>query len=480
MISKSFLKSSLIYTVVGALPLATSVILLPFYSNSLNTSDFGQLAIYISLSLLIQIIANFGLDAAIGYHYFDYRDKPEQLKEYVWTVVTWMLIIGGGIALIGLLLGNTLFDLALHDDQLSFFPYGFMSVVTGIFNTLFKTYSNLLINQQRPIRFMWVSLFNFVITIAISLGGLYLYPGSLVGPMWGRFLSGVAIFLLALYFFAEEFGYKFTPRLLYSILPFCVPLLVFNLMTWVLSYIDRYIISNAMEARDVGVFDFAAKCALIIEFIQSGLAYSIGPKVFLLWKEKPLDETRAEVGRYYSAFTAINLLMIPTLVLAFPIVIPWIVHKAEYYDSFAYIQLLCVAFLFRVPIFMYSTPFYFFKKTRPIPVLFSVIGITQGLVSYFLIHAYGLYGATAAILIVRPLQALLLYLWSRKIYTYKINPVKLFLLPAAYLVLVLVAEIFFSHFRPVYVHAALCALVFLLVGLVYRKELSSFYSNFRR
>ena len=136
------------------------------------------------------------------------------------------------------------------EGAINFSPYGFMSVLTAICNGFFKTYSGLLINQQRAVRFFWINIFNFILTfIAISLVGLFLYPHTLIGPMWGRLLSGVGIFLLAFYFFYTEFGLVFQPKLLKAIFNFCLPVLIYFLMSWVLSYIDRYIINYFLSLR---------------------------------------------------------------------------------------------------------------------------------------------------------------------------------------------------------------------------------------
>ncbi|MBK7818738.1 MAG: hypothetical protein IPJ60_15225 [Sphingobacteriaceae bacterium] len=62
MISKGFLKSSIVYTIGGAMPMLASIILLPFYTNNLNELHFLQVAFYISISLLFQVLFTFSLD----------------------------------------------------------------------------------------------------------------------------------------------------------------------------------------------------------------------------------------------------------------------------------------------------------------------------------------------------------------------------------------------------------------------------------
>src|ERR1035437_544129 len=111
MISKSFFKSSFIYTVIGALPLTSSIILLPFYTNFLDTSDFGVLAIYISFTFLIQLLINFGFDTYIGTHFFEYKNNAEKLREHIGTVVVSLLIIGTFFIVLSLLVGKSSFGM---------------------------------------------------------------------------------------------------------------------------------------------------------------------------------------------------------------------------------------------------------------------------------------------------------------------------------------------------------------------------------
>ena len=61
-------------------------------------------------------------------------------------------------------------------------PYGLITIVSAMFNSVFKTYSNLLIYQQRPMRFLWINISNFIITIAGSLILLYLLSSDLIRP----------------------------------------------------------------------------------------------------------------------------------------------------------------------------------------------------------------------------------------------------------------------------------------------------------
>ena len=94
MISSRFIKSSVLITVGNALPLLSGIVLLPFYINILSTELFAQLAIYISITLLTQIIFGFGLEAYINIIPIKFKDDNSLLQKGISTLFSITLIIG--------------------------------------------------------------------------------------------------------------------------------------------------------------------------------------------------------------------------------------------------------------------------------------------------------------------------------------------------------------------------------------------------
>lgn len=472
MISKGFLKSSFIYTVIGALPLASGIILLPFYTNYLSTSLFGLLALYISFTFFIQILVNFGFDVYVAVHYFEYKDNPAKLRECIGTAVSLLLMIAGITSILFLLLGDFTFKIIFKDTGLSFFPYGFMSVLTAIFNSFFKMYCSLLINQQRSMNFFWMNLFNFVLTITISLFGLYLYPESLIGPMWGRLLSGLGIFILAFILLIKEFGIHFERSYLKGIWQYNYPLVLYFFLGWVLTYIDRFIINNYMHPADVGIYDFAVKCTLLIEFLQMGLSNSMNPKIFSIWKDKNINTSTPEVNRYYNSFTAITVLMIPATILLIPLIVPIIVTKVQYYDAFIYLPILALGFIFRGLYNMYFTPFYYFKKTIMLTKVLLFSSVVQIIISILFIKTWGLWGIVWAGFISKLMQVVFLWIESRKIFNYKFNLTKLIYLPILFSAFIILSEYLLSKStNTILIHALEFFVGSILIFFLYRKEL---------
>lgn len=473
MISKQFLKSSLIYSVVGALPYVSGIVLIPFFTNSLSTEQFGANALYFSFLYFIQIISTFSLDFYVGVHYFDHKENPKKLGQMMGTTLVSLAIIAIFILIILFLFGTRIFSLAFRDASLfRFFPFGFFTVITAILSGFFKTYTNLLVNQQRPERFFWLNFTNFIMVMTFSLGLLWIFPFTLYGPIMGRLFPAVISFIIVMIMMIREFRLSWSSDLIRSILSFCFPLLIYGLAIWTVNYIDRYIIYYFInDTAIVGIYDFAVKITLTIEFLQIGLNSSIQPKIFNLWKESGKKESTVEMNRYYNGLTGATILVIPLLVLFVPLLVPFVINKPVYYQAFAFIPVLSLGFATRGWFYMFISPLFYFKKTKVLPKVFLISAVIQIIMTTLLIKYYFIWGAVFANLLIKPIQAAILYTESRKVFTFRFNRWKTIYMPVIFIVGFLVLQYFSNDKNRIVIGGIQVILTFILVFAVYRREL---------
>ncbi|BDX39351.1 hypothetical protein CYCD_27060 [Tenuifilaceae bacterium CYCD] len=474
MISKSFIKSSFIYTVVGSLPLASSILLLPFYGNSslLSTSDFGLLAIYIILSELARILFNFSADNFLGINFIHYNNDKDTLQRFIGTSALFILLYGLAMVLIFSLLGNAVFGLFFPGKSISFFPFGFLSIVTGFFNGIFKAYTTLLIFREKPQPYFWSNLIHFGAVIVISVSGLYIIPLSLNGPIWGRFIGSLITFIWAISYFIKESRFKFDNSILKRLLNYSAPLYIYSILYWIVSNIDRYFILGLMSESYVAIFDFAIKMTLIVEFLQNGLSAAINPKVFKIWKEKgdaPIGDVN--INKYFHVFALINIFSVPILFMSIPLLVPIVVNNNDLYQSFTLLPVLFAGMIVRVWYYYLIAPVFFFKKTRILPVVFSISALFQIITTYFGIKYFDIYGAVWANFFTKVLQVVLLSLFVQKFYHFKANIHKLVLFPLIYILLLLFSEILLSDINLYLLNIVHLLIIITLGYYVFRKEI---------
>ncbi|MCK9220492.1 MAG: oligosaccharide flippase family protein [Bacteroidales bacterium] len=471
MISKKFIQSSFIYTLAGSLPLASGFVLLFFYLNLLTVNDFGLLALYIAITAFVQLLMNFGFEAYIGVQYIKVKDNPLQVRQYIGTIVSSLLGIGVVFILFFAVSGELIFSLLFKGKGLVFYPWGMFAVLTAFCNSFFKTYTNLLINQQRSKNFFWSNSFNFILTIGFSLIGLYLYPFTLIGPMWGRLLSGVGIFLFAFFFLIREYGIDFKKEYIRPMALYCAPILIYFLFSWVLSNINNFIILGFMTKEDIAIFDFAIKCTLLIDFFQNGMTYVVNPKIFSILKEDSLTSSTPRINKYYSGFSAVNLLFIPAFVIAIPLLLHPFIRNVAYYQSFTFLSLLSVGFASRVWFYMYQVPLFYFNQTKALPRVFFYSALFQIVLTIPMIKYFGLPGAVWASFLVKPAQAFFLHLACRKVFHFSLNKWKIYYIPIIYMVIVALSAFFITDSNRYWVEGGHLLLAIGLVYIVYRHEL---------
>lgn len=474
MISKSFLKSSFIYTVVGSLPLASSILLLPFYGNSslLSTSDFGILAIYIILSELARVLFTFSADNFLGINFIHHNTSKENVQRFIGTSAVFMLLYGIGVTLLFSFLGDFIFDIAYPGKNIHYLPFGLLSALTGLFNGIFKAYSTLMIYRERPNPFLWSNTIHFILVVSISISGLYFFPQSLIGPIWGRFISAFATFAWAMIYFYSESRFKFDKTMLKRLLDYSAPLYIYSILYWVVANIDRYFILGILSEKEVAIFDFAIKMTLVIEFLQNGLSSAITPKVFKIWKsnnDKP--EGSIDINKYFHVFALINIACLPLFYISIPLIVPHIVNNSDLYSSFDLLPVLFAGMISRIWYYYLITPVFYFKKTKILPIVFTFTAIFQVVSTYFLIKNEGIDGAVWANFFTKLIQVILLYLFVRKFYRFFVNYRKFILYPIIYMLILIVYELFFKQLNIYYANIAHIIVLALLGFSFFRNEI---------
>lgn len=479
MISRSFLSSSIVFTIGGALPMLAGIIMLPFYANEnyLNAAEYTQLLFYIGVSLLFQILFSFSTESYFGVQYTKLADEPEKQKRFIGTVASLLLLIGAALLVLLALGGKTLFT-AVYNQELgiNFWPFGFYSILTGFFNSYFKTSTVCLIYLKKPRTFLAVNLINFVLTVGISAGGLLLFPKTLLGPIYGRLLSGAVIFLLAHFVFMRNGTFVFDRSFISDLVKFCMPYMVFVISGWVLGQADRYFMQSINRA-DLNAYDLMLKCFFGIEFLQNSLSAVIFPKLYEIWNKNGDHKTTPESNRYFNVFTAVNIIQLILFCIFIPIIYGIIINNKDFYTSLNYIGILAVGYVSRSIINYYVSTILFTKKIGVLLKIFvSSAFIQLGLTSFF-VKWYGINGAIYAGLITKILQVVFCMLFTKNVFEYSFNVTKIFLIPLLYFALNVVLYFFFPHYN-VFLYLVQLLLFSLFFYIIFRNEIVKTIASF--
>jgi O-antigen/teichoic acid export membrane protein len=472
-ISRSFIKGSLIYTLIGALPMASAVLLLPFYLAGLSATDFGALSIYLAFALLMQLLVTYSFDSSLYIHYHEFKSHTRKLSSFISSAFVLMLIIA--VVLFGLLLftGEFFFELIFNDKPISFYPYGWLALGGGIFQSLFKVHSNLLQSREKPETFFWANLFLFSGIVLFTIIGLHIYPNTLLGPLGGRLLALSLASIWVLFRIFREFGFHFDFNLLSTSFSFNFYAFIYQLQQWVINYFDRFLMLFYVPLVSVGVYDFAIKCLIGIELFMNGLHSSFYPKVV---KEVMAQETKGttfNINRYYNGFVAVMMLAVSASIFVVPFIIDWLADyysKPDYKGSIELIPYIAVLYLFKSVRIFLGFPYGILKYTKPLPVIYFVAAAVKIVGMLLLIKDFEIMGVIIASMLSLLVEMLLLHFQLRGKFMFQFNAYKIVIAPLLLLLFILFVELLIPFSSEMVKHFSYCLICFLLLLFTYRNE----------
>lgn len=483
MISKRFIKSSFIYTVAGALPMASAIILLPFYIEYLPKEVYGALAIGMAISAFVQIFTTYSFDSSLYIHYHEFKNQQAKLNHFISSAFLFVLLLGAVIGLVSFLVGGVLFNIIYPSSTLSFYPYGYMAVGTGIFQSIVKVHSNLLQTRERPELFLWSNLLLFAAIAITTVVGLKLFPATLAGPLGGRLISFFIIAIWALFKVFREFGFHFSNPWREASFSFNAYTFIYQLQQWVINYFDRFVVLLFMPVAamaSVGIYDFAIKCLVPLELFLNGINQSSLPRVIKQFNSQPKEKiTTPEINRYYYGQVSIMMLAICCAVLVLPWLLEWFVRESDYTDVLNYTSFIAALFVMRAIRLYFGAPYSILKYMKQLTAINFVLAFVKMGLMVILVQRYSVMGIIYASVIAGLLEIVLLWVFIKEKAVIKFNSVKMLVVPLLLGVIIFFGELMIPSAYSLWAHLTYCVLCGLMLLLAYRNEWQAFTKLWR-
>jgi len=451
--------------------MASAIILLPFYIGYLPTSVYGALSLYLAFSLFIQIVVTYSFDSSIYIHYHDYKGDFNKLSSFISSAFIFMLLISVVAGIVSAVIGDLMFTLIFNDSKISFFPFGIMSVATGVFQALFKVYSNILQSSEKPVLFLRSNLLSLTLITLFTIIGLYYFPETLIGPVGGRMLAGLLVACWVLYRIFSQYGVHFNYPLLRATFGFNHYTFIYQLQQWVINYFDRFLMLFFLPLSTIGIYDFALKCLVVIEILMNALHTSFYPKVVSTIISLPAKGSTPELNRYYHGLTAVVMILISSTIFAMPFLVDFFVNKQGYRDVVQYFPYIAVIYILRSMRLFFSLPYGALKYTKPLPVVYFFVSLVKIGVMVLLIKSYGIYGVVVSSLLAAGIEILMLNYVIKEKFKFKYNAFKIIIAPGTLLAVVLLLEPIFGKDFGWQLHLLYMGITAGFLVWLYRNEL---------
>lgn len=366
-------------TLVGVFPYVVNFIALPIFSTHISVEDFGRVGVATAFVAFVASYAGIQMSSALSRLYFDHDNKS--LPEFISTILLANLLLSTTFVGFSTALSIISFDMLSGDSQFEIMAVASALTILSTTNTCFE---RVLLNESRGgvllFRTMVSSVLSFIfsyyLVVEQELGGL----GFLLGLLMGSGI--VTTFYLVMLRRYLTLSYKLSylkPALKYSF-----PLVFHALGGIILMYGGYFVIEKNIGLEAAGLFFIADRFSQIVKVIINSINNALMP---LYNRQEKLEFGRGR--RFLEQVFPVWFIIILVFIGSYCTLLVSFIEEfmpEEYSESYVYIVILSVAYIFRGFYCFSSASLFFYKKTARIPLITFVSG-SFALLIYLLFSA---------------------------------------------------------------------------------------------
>ncbi len=407
-----FLKSTAVYSVMGLLPLASRFILFPIFIQYIPLKEYGIIGLSNSFAFLGTVFIGLGLPEAFARFYFEYKSKQKLLNAYLTSITLFIFVLAIFYSLLGFFLGSTLFSLIFSDPSYGFNPFGYQIIISsllGVINGLILLYFR---NAEKIMPYFWFSLGIFCFSTLLEILCIFFVSTKASQIIWFRIIGMMGFCIPYWFVFFRKIPLRFDARFLKSSFIYAGPIVVYLLLIYAYTSLDRIFIEKYLSLEMVGVYGLAIIIASIVEIALQVLDNVTTPNIYSALKEESKNDATTRVNFYFRISGYIALGIGIMVLIASQSLLPLFIPKV-YIPAIKIIPLLIIAYIARYFFGVFNKPLFYYKKTTLIPLINLTGAIFLVISAITLIPDYGLKGAALSVIIAR-YSMLIPTLWIEK------------------------------------------------------------------
>lgn len=390
---KSVIKNGKWYFLGSFMTKGILFFLMPIYTAYLDPDEMGVFSTLYTIAQVMPIFISFGLDAAFGRFFHDYKKDPEKLKTFFSTLY-WFVAIYGLFVLILVLLSTPWWLESAANVPV--YPYAFLTFLPPIFMQL-GTFGIIYMRQSLLSKMnSIVEVLSTVVNILLTLPLLIIWDLGVIARLWGNVGASLFIFLAMTIYFVKKgiLVLRFDKILLRAALVFSIPLIPSLASKWINMLSDRLILAQYTDMTDVGLYSLAANIAMVILMIQTSMSGVLEP-VSISGLVYDKENTKKKIADF-------SLLMWIVMIVAnlgaflFAKDLVTLFAAKSYESSYIYIPILGFTFVVGGQYRFFSYILQFHKRTGIISIATVSSAIANVVMNIIFIPMYGAIAAPFA------------------------------------------------------------------------------------
>ncbi|HUU26332.1 MAG TPA: oligosaccharide flippase family protein [archaeon] len=411
---RSLVRETAVYGISGVMARSMGLLLLPVLVNFLSPEQFGHLKLTYLLVGLFQLIFVFGMGNSLVRYLIGAEDKQEIFSTHFWP----LLAVSGCGSLAVWQGAETLAPIYFHEslpgDSL------IIKLAAGVLwldalNTL--PYS-LLRAEKRPFAYLAGITLSILVYGALVIYFLAFRKMGMNGVLLANVAGSGAVVLFFLPVFKNYLRLRFSSKLFGIYFAFGFPLIFSGLGKTLLDLADRWILERLIGAAVAGYYSAGYQVAAVANLAVS--AFTLAWKPFLVRAAAEKDS-----GRVFSRVMTFSTVSLCALFLAVSFLADNLVRirifgfqliKETFWSGLAVIPPVMVSYIFYGIYINLTVGCDLTGRTRYYAWTTGAAAVFNVSACFLLIPVWGMMGAAWVTLFSYMLQAILLFILTRKIY----------------------------------------------------------------
>ena len=403
-------KHTLIYATGIVIGKAASFIMLPIYTRFLTPADYGVLELLQMTIDVVGMLAGLGLASSV-FKFYAEEDGNDGKAEVISTATTALIILSVVSASLGALFAPQLTRLILGPGQPTlyfqlFFLIYFIQTITIIPYLFIRA-------EHRSVMFVMLSVVRLILSLSLNILFVVYFRYGVRGVLYSTLISWTLTGGYITLYTYRRVGRRFSLPRIETMTLFALPLVLWSLANFILTFSDRYFLKYFTDNATVGIYSLAYQFGFALA------AFALVP-FNSIW-----DPQRFEIARQADAdqifrrvFFYLNLVLLTCACVISVSVHDILRVMAGYSFRSAYklVPVLMVPFILQAWSNYCNIGLYLKNKTKPLAWAALITVVVDLGLNYLLIPRWGPYGAAWATAGAYAVRLALVYPLSQRLF----------------------------------------------------------------
>lgn len=364
-----------------------SLLLLPFLTSQLSTSEYGSYDLICTYGLLITAFLTIQLESAIFRFLIDSRDNYTEMKQ---------VVSNGLIAIVkNFTIISVIYFIIAYIFKIDYYGYIYLYAVASLVLSIFQQICR---GIGDNLSYAWGSLFTGVTNLALCF--LFIYGFNM--GLEGMILSCVIAYCVgALYMFIKKNMRQYISikyydkKLSKKMINYALPLVPNNITSWILSISDKTMISYFISTSANGIYSIATKFPILISHVYSVFNLSWTESASLAVNDNDKSEFFSkEIDTIFKICISICVMTMSAMAIIFRIMI-----NENYYEAYKYVPVLIFASIFEILSGLLGALYISLRKSKKIAITTLLAAIINIIINLIFMKKFGIIVACFSTLI---------------------------------------------------------------------------------